>query len=253
MKVPEHLEELVWQVADANDPVLDADFETRYPDFAAEMRARRALSARLKAMRPAEEPIPDFQPREKSDAPEWRERAIWAAAAGLVAISVVAASFGAAAYIFRPTNAEPQKSEPPVVVVNPPAAEPKEESPAPPTQQSAQQAAPQPPAPEQPAAPETPFDRLITFRMEQASLSQVLAEVARQAGLSLETAPGMPDPIIEASYTDSTAREVLRDLGRNFGFTALEQGRSSVLVVPAVGRPSGPPPVNPGQLPDIGP
>jgi hypothetical protein len=249
VKVPEHLEELVWQVADANDPVLDADFETRYPDFAAEMRARRALSARLKAMRPAEEPIPDFQPREKSDAPEWRERAIWAAAAGLVAISVVAASFGAAAYIFRPTNVEPQKSDPPVVVVNPPAAEPNQETPAP----QVQEPAPQPSAQEPPPAPETPFDRLITFRMEQASLSQVLAEVARQAGLSLESAPGMPDPIIEASYTDSTAREVLRDLGRNFGFTALEQGRSSVLVIPATGRPTTPPPTGPGQLPDISP
>lgn len=250
MKVPDHLEELVWQVADANDPVLDADFETRYPDFAAEMRARRALTARMKAMRPAEESIPEFKPREKSDAPEWRERAIWAAAASLVAISVVAASFGAAAYIFRPQPSEPAKSEPPVVVVNPPAAEPKQEqTTAPPVQQ----ADPPPAIQDPPPAPETPFDRLITLRMEQASLSQVLSEVARLAGLSLDTAPGMPDPIIEANYTDSTAREVLKDLGRNFGFTALEQGRSSVLVIPASSRPSGPAATPPGQLPDIGP
>ncbi len=251
MKVPPHLEELVWRVAD--DPRLDEEFEARYPDLVEEMLARRALNLRMRAIRPTEDARPEFRLREGKE-PDWREKTAWAAAAGFVALSVVAAAFGAAAYVFRPQEAA--KPEPPVVVVNPPGSEPREQARPDPRDQEPFPAEPPQTSPAPPPAPEDPLDRLITIDIKRASLTQVLDSIAVQAGIELTYAPGMPDPMVEARYVETSAIAAMNDLGRNFGFSALAQGRRGVLLVPAR-QPEGgasPPsaiPSQPGVLPDL--
>lgn len=82
-----------------------------------------------------------------------------------------------------------------------------------------------------------PFDRPVSIMSSQTTLKAALRDVADQAGISLDVAPGLEDMDITANYNQVKAQVVLEDLGRTCGFTVLIQTETLALLIPA--RESG--------------
>ena len=70
-------------------------------------------------------------------------------------------------------------------------------------------------------------------------MQSVARIVATEGGLSLEIAPGMPNPIIDVDYQQISAANILKDLGRQYAFTPMLSDDGSVILIPAVPRGSG--------------
>ena len=69
--------------------------------------------------------------------------------------------------------------------------------------------------------------------IKRAPLQTVLKLVAAQGKLGITIAPGLSNPDVAIQYEDKTVIEILQDLGRQYAFTAFDQGDGSVLIIPA--------------------
>ncbi len=231
-RLPREVDELMWEVAERNDPAAIDAFGARYPEFRPELVKRLQLVRGLRRARPAG-PVRRFVP--SPNPAWWRTRSAVSTAAGAVlALGVVFALYGVGVAIAH--------SRPPVA----PAPQPSVSNPAPistpfaPEETPRVALAPQPeerprPAPSQPE-PEAPnyFERPVTVVSNRTTLHEALSEVARQAHLDLQVAPGTPDPVIVMQYENQSAISVLKDMGKTFGFTPLVQSERSAIIVPAV-------------------
>jgi len=75
-------------------------------------------------------------------------------------------------------------------------------------------------------------------KMRDVPLLTVAKLVAAQGGLSLEIAPGMPNPSIHVDYQGVNAVYILKDLGRTYSFTPMLSDDNSVILIPAVDKNS---------------
>ena len=73
-----------------------------------------------------------------------------------------------------------------------------------------------------------------TLKIKHAPLLSVLQLISETCGVRIDPAPGMPNPDVVVDYRDMNAMEMLRDLGKQYSFTPLDQHDGSILVVPAV-------------------
>jgi hypothetical protein len=106
--------------------------------------------------------------------------------------------------------------------------------------------APQAPAretsPTVPAAAPSPSEsyayKPIDLQVNGAPLQGAIQLAAANVGMRVVFAPGMMNPQISTDYRGMSARDILGDLGREYGFTVFDQGDGSLLVIPAVEGPA---------------
>ncbi len=240
-RVPADIDQLMWTIAESADVAAADDFERRFPEWKSELESRMAMVRGLRHARPpvvAPTPvIPKFVPR-ANPAPAPR-RLGWVAA--LSATAVIA--FGSFLWVALnppppPTVPTPQGGQ--LSPSGPPASEGSDQ--VLPDDPTAAQSTP--PGGQQTVPPPTervvmPWEHRHDLSVADASLIDVLNLISDTTKLKIEIAPGMPNPMINVSYTQRTGMEMLVDLGREYGFTPLEQARGSVLIVPVVEQSGG--------------
>lgn len=83
-----------------------------------------------------------------------------------------------------------------------------------------------------------PWEMRHDLSVNDARLTDVLSLIGDVTKLTLEVAPGMAeDPTISVDFAQKTGMEMLLELGRQHGFTPLDQGRGNVLIVPVTASP----------------
>lgn len=243
MKIPSEIDALMWEVAEANSIELMDQFGRRYPEYRQELVKRIHMVRGLKGARPEEAPKPEkkgFEPSTVIREPHWSTRLLPVGVGILVLASVSFATYSIITYV---SSRKPVATEAPVEQTIPnwdtPVNEPVVTEPTTPENAELENQTwinGVPPA----EAPTPPLETKVTVRIQGATLTEVLMGIAAQAGISIQQAPGMPNPEIVAMYTDMPAIMVLNDLGRHFKFTALAQGERQVLLVPAVDQAAPP-------------
>lgn len=239
-KLPQEIDDLMWEVAENETPELMDDFAARYPEHKQELLRRIKMVRGLKGARPkTAKPKAAFKPRPYE--PPKVTMSPWGATgiAAVLIVTGVMAGIGIQSLFFP--------NPPQTIAVKKSSAETDGKDlerstwiPSPPPQvQTADSAAP-PKEPESSPGIVAPMDMRITVINERARLSQILNEVAVKAGIKLQAAPGMPEMDVAVEYRDQTALAILNDLGRTCGFTPLRQTDTEALLIPTVDRENPP-------------
>ncbi|MGE0001327.1 MAG: hypothetical protein AB7F50_09640 [Fimbriimonadaceae bacterium] len=234
--IPPLVHDLMWQIAEEGDLAAIREFESRYPDYVPELEKRIALVRQMRLARP-NSPPPRFAPRIATARNPW-PRSAWAAvgflAASLAIATVLVVTRPAPSPVGRTTvgqTAGGGTSQPTAIPWGPREV---------PVQPDAGTGTQQPGQTSPPIVPASPFDKMVELDSGGVMLSQAIQSVASQASLRLSIAPLFEDKEIEAHYSGLTAKQVLDDLGQNFGFTLVIQQGNEALIVPAL-DPSRPP------------
>jgi hypothetical protein len=232
-KIAPDIDRLMWTIAEESDLQAAEEFEKRFPELKLELAKRFALVRNLKVSRAPQAnsgEIPRFTPR-PAPATYPLLRPAWAAGLALLLVLVAFGSYQLTAGYMR--NRPPE-------VVPIPAAPRAEGQPAPDTvnpRDVLRGNAPQVRQDRQydpPPAPVTPtYMRPTTVALEDVGLHTALIAIADQTGMSLDIAPGTPNPSITISYTGVSGFAMIEDMGKQYGFTALHQGENRFLIIPA--------------------
>ncbi len=243
MKSPSHLNDAMWRLAEAQDQAAIQEFIAKHPECEAELLSRVGMVQGLKGSKPSHKASKRFLPSPKTLSPEPNRLLSVGLVAFLVAAGVFA-TLGTLRFIeskngqttvvtpdqLRPIRAEngpgltPHQPNPTINQPRP------DENPVPPLQAV------------------DPFERPVTIVAKNISLEAALNDIAVQAGITLESAPGMPEAMVEIDYRETPAMQVLEALGQTFGFTALRQGQSTALLIPARDPQGNPNPLPPGSV-----
>lgn len=258
-KIMPEQDELMWQLAESGEPHALEDFGRRYPDLRPEMTRRLNMVRSLKGSRPQLTSGRRFMPsRRDPDRPSpW-------VTGGLVvglALGVAFVTFAALQYLDGSRQTVAQTAP----AINQPQNPQNPDGPGVTSPNNTSEAAGNNPTitpgvPNPQFQPSDPFQTKVTVVSGRVRLRQALDDIARQANVTLEMAPGMPDLEIQCDYRDAPALAVLTDMGRNFGFTPLRQGDRNALLVPATdptrrnldGVGQSGEPVNPERTPPAG-
>lgn len=248
-RIPAPVDELMWLVAEQNDPSAIDAFGRRYPELRGEMVRRLEMVRGLKQARPAraEGRVPVFQPTIGSARRPWSlPRWATAASACLVLVAVGYASF-------RVVTGLSERSAPPISEVALPEvvhSHPFESTPAAKTgglgiarepDRSTKKAPSDSEALRfhEPITPSGPTEVEVAVRSTKIGLVDALREVERQSGLVLVIGPGLPDDLISIDLS-GPALGVLQEMGKTYGFTVFDQGDGTVNVIPAVDEHAAP-------------
>lgn len=237
--IPPEIDTLLWAVAEDESPRAGDEFVERYPKYAGELARRRRMVQGLKGVRPAPAVVsrsrPAFRPAPVRTQPVPRRTLVGVGALLLAAIAV--ASYTIATVATPP----PSRETPPVPVVKTDPVqsdEPQVRYVAPPVQNNPDLRVPdrgsnsgQPESPELPGGPTG--EKGQNFKIKGADLAGALTMLGAEAGVKIIVAPGMGKRVIDAEYENMPLAEILKDMGRKFGFTAFDQGDGSIIIVPA--------------------
>lgn len=224
----------MWTVAESGDVLAADDFERRFPEWKTELESRIAMVRNLRHAKPVATPaapeIPKFIPRQQPTSTP--QRFGW-----VIALSATAVVAFGTFLVVSLTPPDPPAANPPATVVNPTRPNPEQdvELPEDPVMSnpSISPGAQTPP----PDRPLMPWELRHDLSVSDAHLSDVLSLIGDVTKVTIEIAPGMPDQVISVDFSQKTGMEMLIELGRQHGFTPLDQGRGSVLIVPAVESP----------------
>jgi hypothetical protein len=226
-KIPEHIDELLWRVAETRDTDLTADFLRRYPAMRPQLATREAMVDALKGARPVPPIATTFTPS-AALAPR---RKLWLAplAAGLL-IGLAIASY----QVVKFANAEPRQPEKKVVVV------PQSPTPKPidGRQIHASPSTDSRYAPGTAPRPEDPRndDGLVVLKTD-TSLFAALAAI-KAKGVDIQLMPGLEDmPLTLAPNRDdgTLALEplsMLQAVKAAGGFEMVDNGPEGILILP---------------------
>jgi hypothetical protein len=234
--IPKEVDDLMWSVAEANDPTAIEEFGDRYPNYRDEllkrMRTVKALKAGSKL--PRSGAVPVFRNTQVQPT-NWR--LIWATF-GFAILALFA--FG----IFRLTNHEvPPTNVAPINVEAPklPEANVAVQS----NNEMRPMTVPQPndaTASNSPIGPPTTLDEanivpqsqgnLKDVKLESAQLQAAILMIADAGHFSVTFGPGMPNPTVNLNFEKMAPMDMLRALGEQYAFTPVEDGLHSVLIIP---------------------
>ncbi|MBL8067819.1 MAG: hypothetical protein JNM28_05175 [Armatimonadetes bacterium] len=225
--------DILWQLAEHQDAKQIDAFLKQHPELKGELQSRINMIAGLKGVTAAPKRKPErFMPSARplsAGPPRWAA----ALAAAILVAGAVFATLGTLRFI-ESRNAPEPTYDPGQIK---PGIEANNGNP-----QSGGNSLPNPvnnpptttgPGDTPPIQAERPVDRRVTLVARQTSLSAALNDVGIQAGIRLESAPGMPDPTIAVDFRDLPALQVLEKLGAELGFTASVQSPDSILLIPA--------------------
>jgi hypothetical protein len=238
--VPTDLDKLMWTIAESGDMAAADDFERRFPQFRRELAIRLGMVRSLKRSKPtgmdSDRSLPKFVPNETPvnlpRRPMWPVAVLGSLAFVAFASYLVVANLPKAAPV-APGNAPPvtvPMAGPPQDRENPKDLPSVSEGRVRPTQDGS--GATNTPNPS--SSVEMPWDKPQSVAIETAPLVDVLKLIADTCHLTIELAPEMPNPDVSIAYQNRTGMQMLRDLGRQYKFTPLDQGEGRVLIVPAI-------------------
>jgi hypothetical protein len=238
-RIPEEIDSLMWSIAESGDEAAHDQFAIRYPQHAAEMRKRMAMVNGLKRAKPKSDPVravPKFSPRR--DLPE--PKPAWTPAAWAIGLSL--AALGVASFTAYSILGPKPDSRPRNVTVNTdrgPQVQPWGDNPRP---KIVPPISPNDGMRTEPTDRDVPpvrnsepaYLRPTSVHIAKAKLADALALIGAQSGLDVVVAPGFPDVEVTVDYDGLSAIQILQELGRDYGFTAFDQGNGSVIAVPAI-------------------
>lgn len=258
-RIPPEIENLIWAIAESNEPNAVLEFEQRYPDYTMALHQRIKTVNALKAGKksPISAAPPRFSPRETA-APS-QPVALYVAACLLVLSAIGLAGFA----LTRPktndaagltANEKLNLEEPKlpgtdgVVRGNPMIDYPNgaTQNEAPPVVN------PAPVPPQNPATTGGDIPKYLVktnLKLQRAPLMVALQLIAETGGLGVDFAPGMPNPDVVIEYRDMSPIEMIQTLGRDYAFTAFEQGDGKILIIPAVEKEPSSKPAEPKNPP----
>jgi len=228
-RLPTHIDELLWRVAESRDADLTADFLRRYLAMTAQLATREAMVDSLKGARP----VPPIPTRfVATSAAATRRPRYWLApvAVGLL-VGIAVASYQIAKFSQGPT--QPEK---PTVVAP--------ESPVPtPSDGRAITPNPRPNTNYDPgtvARPDelTNDDGLVILNVNGATLFRALASIEAK-GVQLEIMPGVEDmPLTLTANRDDgiialEPMQMLQAVQTAAGFEMVDNGPEGLLILPA--------------------
>ncbi|MDR3691209.1 MAG: hypothetical protein P4L46_17650 [Fimbriimonas sp.] len=232
-RVAPELDSLMWTLAEeGNERAID-EFGLRHPELRGDLIHRIQM---VKGLRGAKGPaaitspsIPRFVPREPKTPPLGGRPTF--VVGGLVLAAVAMATFTVMTFLTPPTRIHKEDLTPrgPVQAV------------APPVKENAVVDTPKTVPP-----PITIPNTVVTgneseashkspsLRIDNAPLLSVLDMMSEITQTKIVAAPGLTNPTISVDYERMSAIDMLRDLGKRYAFTPLDQNDGSILVVPAV-------------------
>ncbi|MBS1722114.1 MAG: hypothetical protein JSS66_03795 [Armatimonadetes bacterium] len=239
-KLPPEIDRLIWALAETNDSRAIEEFGERYPAYREALVERIKLVRRLRAAKPTRE-VPGWNYHPAPSQPRY-SRGLGLVLAGAALASLAFATVTTLdRFVFhkqQPTESTKTGGPPPIQPYDGPSHPVK-----PSTEVIEPSVAPKGGTGQVGQAGETkadPFSKLVTVDHEHIKLSQLIKEIALQAGLKLEVAPGLTDDVVAAKYIGVPAIEALQDLGQNFGFSVHIEHDDGALLIPAI-DPSKPP------------
>lgn len=232
MNIPPEIDELMWAIADQDDPNAVFEFEKRYPRYANELFRRLktvdALKASGKTVPVA--PVPVFK-NTTAPKPNYRLPALLTTAA-ILAVSVFAFYTGSlnSKPQVQPTTttaAMDQQARPEVAMSNELPKQPMSvpQQPSQPLNQPIQSPTTQPQIDNSGA-------KLIEMHIESAPLHAAIQLIAQAGKMKVTIAPGLANPNIKIDYDKMTALQMLQALGKDYAFTPLMDGEREILVLP---------------------
>jgi hypothetical protein len=232
MNIPPDQSEKLWQLTESQDAKAIEAFLKKHPEFKAEFQARSKMITGIKGSRPIQKKTSKerFMPSPKplSIGPNR-----WAAAlaASVLIFGAVFATVGTLKYIENKTSPQKPLTIGEVQDLTSSTGTPRPQQKLPPIENN-------PPVINDPTAVQPlqatrAIDRPVTIVAKAISLSSALNDIGLQAGVRLNSAPGMPDPEITLDYRDVPAIKVLQSLGQQFGFTPMIETQNSILLIPA--------------------
>ncbi|HRF61029.1 MAG TPA: hypothetical protein PLH94_14085 [Fimbriimonadaceae bacterium] len=258
MKIPTHIDEKLWQLAEGGDADAALAFLASYPELKPEFEARSTMVAQLRGARPAPAnplTVPAFRTPAPAPTP-FLPRWAMAATASVALLGLGFASYMVVKYSGAPepkpipitrndstgtpdgtTSGPPESLKPRFVFQNPTPGTADRGGSNPPRVEFAGPPAPtrtsklSPPVSD-PKPQDVPELRPITIRSNKIGLHRALRSIGAKAGLKILIAPGLEDEIVVLDYR-GPALQVLTDIGRNFGFTPITQGERTIILVPA--------------------
>jgi len=232
MSIPPDQSEKLWQLTESQDAKAIEAFLKKHPELKSEFQARSKMISGIKGSKPENKTASKdrFMPSPKplSSGPNR-----WAAAlaVSVLVVGAVFATVGTLKYIENQTTPQQPLSVNQVkdLSTSTDNARPKQELPTiennPPITSD--------PNTVQPIQDVRAVDRPVTLVAKSISLSTALNDIGIQAGIRLNSAPGMPDPEITVDFRDIPAIQVLQSLGQQFGFTPMVETQNSILLIPA--------------------
>jgi len=277
--IPREVDDLMWLVAENGDPSAVDSFIHRYPAYRADLLRRLEMVRKLKEARPNTSiaPIPAFRMQPVRRSLPFRTGIAFAAAACLCL-----AAFGSYQLVLRAqapakvasnqgqthmNSSQPwansQTSSGNSSVPGPRRLSGTHESDIGERINGATAETPgDPPSSSVPpgggVAPlgksqSTAYDKVVTLHESRIKLSAALAKVASQSGLVLHFAPNFPDFDIVCEYPGVPAMKILEDMAATYGFSALRDGNSEVLLIPAPNKNPAPTQESPAPVQPQGP
>ncbi|MCU0315351.1 MAG: hypothetical protein MUC92_02030 [Fimbriimonadaceae bacterium] len=237
MKVPPELDDLMWKLAETDDPQALEEFGDRYPDFRQEMAQRLRMVRNLKGAKPSAK-VDRFVPKAEvvpyaEPTPKWMvPAAIFMGVVSIAFATYAVTTFAQSQARQEPPVAQNSQQQPPTTPSDDDYLK-KDRSTLDPNDPGQVPAQPTNPNPGVASQVPPAFKIRVTVRGTDVSLMQMLQSVAAQAGIQLEIPPGFVDQRINCDYQNSEALAVMQDMGRNFGFSAFVQGDRTVLLIPA--------------------
>lgn len=227
MKIPKDVDDLMWELSECGDERAMQEFVQRYPQYRAELNKRASMVSGLKGAKtkPQEaSAIPRFTPR---SAPQPQPMSRWIPVAACLVLAVMAYAS------YRITAGYVSEATKPKYIAAPrseglPDRQERITPKLPESVDNNRSIAGNNPA----AAPSS--EKPITIKIDRAPLITVLDMVATESGIVLEVGPNMDNPDIKMEYVQVPGSQILGDLGRAFGFTALKEGENRYLIVPAI-------------------
>ena len=251
MKFPPEIDSLMWQLAESEDAAALEQFGEKYPDYKVEMTRRLKMVRGLKGARPekAAKNRDKFMPSPRMrsyGSPRWVMPVVVLGVLG----SVVFATIGTMRFVDSLGKKQGSESNEPVSGLVGSGLDQEQLKVGQGNSTTMEQETQAEPL--KPQVPPTPFDTRVTVVASRIRLSDALQDIAAQAGVSLEWAPGMPEIEIAVDYRDVPAKDVLQHLGNTFGFSAVPQSTRSALLIPAVDRNRENPVPNVGSSSEAG-
>ena len=227
-KIPSHIDELLWRVAETNDSDLTADFLRRYPTMGSQLATRHAMVGAIREARPVPPIATKFVPSPAA-APR---RNLWLApiAAGLL-IGIAIASYQIAKYNQLAPSGPEKKA---TVVPQSPVPTPRDGRVITPTPTPNSNYDPgTQPRPEEPVND----DGLVVLRTD-TTLFAALGAI-RQKGVLIEIMPGLEDmPLtLTANREDGSVAleplQMLQAVKAAAGFEMVDNGPEGILILPS--------------------
>ncbi len=261
MRIPNDIDQIIWEIAESNRPEDVLDFERRYPSYRLELHKRIKMVAALrqgKPDQPAEAPA-RFTPKPSISPTRGLHPALIAFAAVLAVVaiggvtqSILSKSPEVQARVEVPRQPYTETPAPDQNATSPQGVNPQMSPPINPqgnlqgNQETANgvgpanlDAAGKPVDDGLLNAPDSgeripEFHRKKSLKLAKAPLMAALKLIADSGGLRCEFAPGFPNPDVVVDFREMSPVEMLQQLGRDYAFSTFEEGERNVLFVPAV-------------------